>query len=173
MKKYLSVACLSILVMFMAVPAWTSPIDTLMWSGQLDNAGENTEIEKATELIGVTAEEFNFTFRKYEFSEGPKILSGWSPGWEDFSWDYAFVKFGRNWNFYRDDNGINPYSLMNGDDLLTTNSLKNGVSHVSFFSGTSPAAVVPEPGTLLLLGFGLIGFTGLAGRKKKRGFDIG
>lgn len=166
MKKYLSAVCLVMIVMFMSVPAWTSPIDTLLWSGKLDNAGEKTEILKAEELLGLTAGEFNFTFSKYEFSNGPKILNGWSPGWKDFTWDYAFVKFGHNWNFYRDDNGIKPFSLMNGDDLLTTNTLKNGVSHVSFFSGTSPAAVVPEPGTLLLLGFGLIGLTGLAGRKK-------
>jgi len=73
--------------------------------------------------------------------EGKLIV--FDPG---FSWQFAVVKYNRTLVAYYDSND---------DDLLSITVPKE-ISHVSF---------VPEPATMLLLGFGLIGLAAF-GRKR-------
>jgi len=75
-------------------------------------------------------------------------INGWNPG---FSWTYAIVKFDNTWAAFQD-NGDGLLCIPNPLDIV----FGNAISHVTF---------VPEPATMLLLGFGLIGLT-VFGRKR-------
>jgi hypothetical protein len=60
------------------------------------------------------------------------------------NWDYAVVKFAKNYNAYSDSPNNNVLLVGAPPDLLS-----NGVSNIRFFA-------VPEPSALLLLGVGLV-----------------
>jgi hypothetical protein len=65
-----------------------------------------------------------------------------------FEWQYAVVKFSGLFIAFENDNNF----------LLTTPEFKKGISNIRFYG-------VPEPATMLLLGFGLIGLAAF-GRKR-------
>lgn len=123
--------------------------------GQLNNANPVTEEAWLEALLGRVYNDPAVTyFIRVEAGHGGlgsdvKQLTNYNPG---FAWDYAVVKYGNYWIAYQD---------TDEDNLLTTDQLSNGVSHVTFFN---PQTSVPEPTTMLLLGFGLIG---LAGARRK------
>jgi hypothetical protein len=73
-------------------------------------------------------------------------------------WDYAVVKYGKYWIAY-EDTGRNDY--------LTTDKLRYGISHITFFDPPPPPTAAPEPTTMLLLGLGLVGLAGVRRKFKK------
>jgi hypothetical protein len=184
MKKVLAIAGLGVLMMFVALPAWSYPVDTILGQTYLENASDATEIAWAESVLGLPAGGLSgYDFYKdisyASLDPSLKYLDG--AFWSGHSWDYAIVKVdGPNDYTYlfRDDNGVLPLSLSNGDDFLSTGlpgSLNNGfyfnagdppkgVSHVDFFGHQEQ---VPEPATMLLLGLGIIGLAGMRRKFKK------
>ena len=61
-----------------------------------------------------------------------------------------------------------PNSAFKGLEVFTAVGARPGYGPQEFI-GYSPSAAVPEPGTLTLLGTGIIGLTGMARRKLSRG----
>jgi hypothetical protein len=125
--------------------------------GQLKNANPVTEEAWLEALLGFPYDEKTIIYidRVDKGSRGlgsdVKQLIDYDPG---FHWDYAVVKYGNYWIAYED---------TDQDHLLTTGRFQNGISHITFFDPTP----VPEPTTLLLLGFGLIGLSGIRRKFKK------
>jgi hypothetical protein len=169
-----------------AVPGWpiastgpwnyTSPTDSILGYESLATANEATELAFANSVLSFlgmgSTELTNGTGMKYTVPLPTPSSIVYSPG---FSWDYAVVKVdGPNDYSYlfMDDNSSG--NLLNGDDILTTplagtfpfnlGSPALGISHITFLGGTT---LVPEPLTLILLGFGIVGLAGLRRRLKK------
>ena len=177
MKKILYLLLVSV---FMAAPAAadvlisdTDPPDTnpSYWTGsdtnpssfsQLNNSNPDTEEAFLEALLGKYYNDpsVNFAAKIDNPLGGPNQLINYNPGIGG-GWDYAVVKYGDYWAAYAD----NP-----NDNLLTTGSFDNGVSHVTFFAdssnGNGNGTKVPEPTTMLLLGLGLVGLAGV--RRKFR-----
>jgi len=118
---------------------------------QLYNSNPTTEEAWLEGILGKTFNDptVNFVGKIEDPFGGPKQLINFNPG---IGWDYAVVKFGNFWAAYED---------TFNDNLLTTWPLPYGVSHVTFFGGSTS---VPEPATILLVVSGLIGLVGF--RKK-------
>jgi len=84
--------------------------------------------------------------------------------------EYLFVKDGVVPWWYLFDitgwNGIDDIVLQNfWDDPDTTANESGAISHVSIYGTSSPGTLVPEPATMMLLGFGLIGLAGVSRKK--------
>jgi len=168
---------------FLVTPSWADligdidPPDTgIYWAGsdqnpslfsQLNNANEDTVEAWLEALLGLDYNDssVNLIDRKSAGSDGigldDKGLVGYDPG---FTWTYAVVKYGEYWAAY--DDGGTP-------DLLTTGPLAFGVSNVTFFNGgdgngNGNGTKVPEPGTLFLLGIGLVSVAGFSSRRWKK-----
>jgi hypothetical protein len=185
-KNILTTVLCAALIMFSASPGcgapivgpwfYASPVDSILGYEALANANPDTEQAFAAAVLETSAsqllQDYGFVKQETPFQAGgaffdSKALSGYDPG---FAWVYAVVKV----------DGPNDFSYLFwdnqtggvvGDDLLTTPSANTfpfnmivenrnptgplGISHVSFFT------VVPEPLTLLLLGFGLVGLAGV------------
>lgn len=193
MKRILKIVCLAVAMMFVTVPGWadpvlgtwsyTAPTDTILAYENLATASQAQEEAWVAGILGyANVADFLAAYSDYyDDSAGTQYpsLNSYNPG--IVGWSYALVKVdGPNDYTYlfRDDNGVLPLSLSNGDDLLTTpaNNIfpfnmnddgknKNGyaISHIRFFGGTQQ---VPEPTTMLLFGLGLIGLAGLRKSKK-------
>jgi PEP-CTERM motif len=127
-------------------------------TNQLKNSGDDTVIGWLKALLGKTDAPDPSVVLLGEIVAGTgglgisdHSISNFNPG---FSWDYAVVKYGKYYNAFGDEFG---------NDLLTTPEFAKGISHIRFYGpDTNP---VPEPTTMLLLGFGLIGLATF-GRKR-------
>ena len=120
---------------------------------RLSNSGQDTETAWLQALLG--GPPVYYVSRDEDSNPLDEVPSNWT---------YAVLKFGvgappdpDHWAVW--DN--------NNNDVLEINGLglpSRGLSHVTYFSTTHP---VPEPGTMLLVGAGLIGLA--AFRRKKLG----
>ncbi len=140
-------------------------VNPLFWNGsdtnpstfqQLKDGTPATERAWLTGILGRQVTDTNIvTIEQRIITPAPTQLTNYSPG---FSWDFAVVKYGQYWKAYAPDTG----------GVLNTIVLWNPVDHITFFSGSGISAggtpdvgpgggsAVPEPGTLLLLGAGLL-----------------
>lgn len=172
-----------------AAPAWSYPFDSILaFTADLNTPNPSSSIAEETSYVLGVVGPTDYIIKvidggipgpgeKVDTNIAQTSLNGYNP---QISWEYALVKVdGPNdgWYLFQDD-----YSN-GGDDFLTTPMpgdsfgldpkmfnyiLKNGhynsyaISHVTFF-GSSP---VPEPATIMLFGFGLLGLAGVARKQK-------
>lgn len=105
---------------------------------------------------------------KFNFDDNGNSFPGF-PFDPNFNWDYAIVKIGNaggnpdHYAFYDTDenNLLNDLVWQNGSTPVV---FSQGVSHITFFSGTSE---VPEPAAMMLFGSGLAALAGLRSRRKR------
>jgi hypothetical protein len=175
MKKMLFLSLLILGLVFVTTPVGAFPYDTLLgYADDLGNSNPGTETAWAAGFVGAGIYAFEFIKQEgsgYSFND-QRIVVGYYPG---FAWEYAIVKYGRWWALYQDDPsddnlltvpkpGDQNYIIeYDKDGSIKWEGFASGVSHVSFFKTTQ----VPEPTTLLLLGFGLICAAGI--RRKLKG----
>jgi len=109
----------------------------------------------------ITGSEFSFDF---DVSDGGTGTWTYTPGVDDPVINFFVAKGGPD--------GFNLFSNLgdpNSDTWFTppTPGVPNaGLSHLSFYDSDGGEIPVPEPGSLALLGVGLIGIAGLARRRK-------
>jgi hypothetical protein len=150
MKKISFAIFLVVILMFAVAPACA-----LTYLGTIDslpNYNWDTEERWLEGLPGLANNSTSINFiGKYDFPELShyQSLNQFDP---EFSWTYVVIKYGKNLNAYRSD----------GELYLTVGPLAKDISHVTFFGN---GAQVPEPGTMLLLGLGLLGL-GITTRRK-------
>jgi len=144
MRKFVLAAVLS--ACLVSAPAWPSPVGDMAYRDQLANSNPAT---KEAWLEGLPGPDWVTFIGKKEPGGGQKGLTDYNPGYFWDYVDYVVVKFGPYWQAF------------SGDGTFTTGSFPCGVSHVTFFrgsrNGNGNGVPVTEPGTLLLLGVGLIG----------------
>jgi len=166
MKRIITLAIVLLGIVAFSVPAYAFPVDTLIspaagysnpqaWSGAINP----TEEEKWLE--GVLGKTYNdptiFYVDKNEIYFKDKELTsldGWDPG---FAWTYLVVKYDGYIAAFEDE----------GDNLVTipeSGAFDFAISHITFF-GDDTTVLIPEPGTMILLGLGLLGL-GIVVRKR-------
>ena len=127
------------------------PTDTnpTYWTGSDENpfdglVNSNPRTEEAW-LEAVLGLEYDDPSVNYftDIDYGDQPLSGIDPG---FVWEYSVVKYDTHWAAFEND--------FSGLEI-------RNVSHITYFN----AAPVPEPGTIVLMGLGLVGLAGV-GRKR-------
>ena len=166
MKKILTSAIVLLGLLAFSLPAYAYPVDTLIspatgysnpqaWNGAINP----TEEEKWLE--GVLGKEYNdptifYVGKNEEYFKDTELtsLAGWDPG---FAWTYLVVKYDGYIAAFKDE----------GDNLVTipeSGAFDHAISHITFFSD-DPTVLIPEPGTMILLGLGLLGL-GIVVRKR-------
>jgi len=159
MKKGWLVALMAVLLVTAAVPAWA-----LLFLGQtnsLPNSSPATEERWLESLLRTpdAASSVNFIVKfddaSFAYSDG-NSLSNFDP---KLDWNWVVIKTGRG---NEDFNGGWFAYAREHNESLSVGDFRYGISHVSFFGNSTP---VPEPGTMLLMGIGLLGI-GIASRIK-------
>ena len=180
MKKHAMKSIVALAALSASSAAWSIPLatvgslDSLLGSATLANSAESTETAWASSLLG-----FDVTFGdKVECDCSWESVDGTADWFAlDFGLDapsYYLVKTGTGSSVDQDANGSDTHFLFSNLSqlqyaVISLTQLGFGgsiditkVSHVSSF-GSVP---VPEPGTVALLGLGLLGVA--AGRRRAR-----
>lgn len=108
----------------------------------------------------ISGTEFAFDFT----GEGGTGTWTYTPGVDDPVINFFVAKGGPNFNLFS--NLGDPNSDTWSTPINPANDLPFGLSHLSFYDSDGGEIPVPEPGSLALLGVGLIGIAGLARRRK-------
>ena len=141
---------------------WTGEDYNDFFNDQLKNANPKTEEAWLEALLGFSYDNSDIynigriSVEENASGKSDKQLFDYYPG---FEWDYAVVKYGNYWIAYAD---------TDNNDRLTTDIFTKGVGHITFFDSSS-TNVLPEPSTMLLFGFGLLGLAGY--RRMRKGFS--
>ena len=106
----------------------------------------------------ITGAEFRFDF---DVSDGGTGTWTYTPGLDDPVITFFVAKGGPNFNLFSNLGDPNSDTWFTPGTPGATNA---GLSHLSFYD--SDRGEIPEPGSLALLGLGLIGIAGLARRRK-------
>jgi len=108
----------------------------------------------------ITGAEFDFDFT----GEGGTGTWTYTPGIDDPVITFFVAKGGPNFNLFS--NLGAPNSDAWSTPINPATDLPFGLSHLSFYDSDGGEIPVPEPGSLALLGVGLLGIAGLARRRK-------
>ncbi len=110
----------------------------------------SVKLNSGSSEFDATAESGNFVFNSGEYS-GPSMVADWS--WANLAQgDYTLTLSGTALN--------NPYGIVGADYQLR---------NITYTKGDGPVnpSEVPEPATMALLGFGLLGVAGVTRRNRK------
>jgi hypothetical protein len=108
----------------------------------------------------ISGAEFDFDFT----GEGGTGTWTYTPGVNDPVINFFVAKGGPNFNLFS--NLGDPNSDAWSTPINPATDLPFGLSHLSFYDSDGGEIPVPEPGSLALLGIGLLGIAGLARRRK-------
>lgn len=146
-------------------------LDQFMGSASLNNSGESTELAWVNSILNPDTS-FSYKIEQGSFVWKETDTAG---TWANFltdSPDYFLIKTGGNRNTHylfenTDSKSYAVIALSRFDAPGNSGSLTiSGISHITAFGGSPiDGNQVPEPATMLLLGFGLLG---LAGVSRKR-----
>lgn len=172
MNRVLSFLCVSLLMLCSSgiAHAYTGTLmdslvlANLVWDNPVDlgNSSEALETNHLKGLINDSNILLVYPPEKLEWGEGDQ--TGTSTFQNDIY--YYAVKAGNMTAFFKVEGTISDTivwsTIFNGDD---GDDGKHGISHLTAWTVSENEYPVPEPATMLLLGFGLIGLAGVSRKK--------